>query len=170
MSGPKQTHSWFDVSEASVYLIWQKKSTQTQQGRARRKKQSHLFPMKSNLRFSYNSHCAVCTTHKAFIYSQSQRGDLLIPIKTVKGSDSYQTGEWMPAGWWHWQKRCVEWSHMLYNITLNMQQLCEIEDSYWCWKWECWRIDLFSILFFRLPLETAWTRCYGVLGKMYIGF
>lgn len=145
-------------------------SSQTQLGRARRKQQSHLFPMKSNLRFSYNSHCAVCTTHKAFIYSQSQRGDLLMPIKTVKGSDSYQTRERMPAGWWHWQERCVECSHTLYNITLNMQQSCEIEDSCWCRKWECWRIELFSILFFPLPLETAWARCYGVLGNMYIGF
>ncbi len=142
-------------SQTNTFTIWcfrgirlpnfAKNSTQTEQGRARRKQQSHLFPMKSNLRLSYNSHCAVCTIHKAFIYSQSQRGDLLIPIQTVKGSDSYQTGERMPAGWWHWQERCVEWSYMLYNITLNMQQSCEIEDSCWCWKWECWRIDLFSI-------------------------
>lgn len=73
-------------------------STQTQQGRVRQKQQSHLFPMKSNLRFSHNSHCVVCTIHKGFIYSQSLWADLLMAIKTVNGSNSYQTRVRMPAG------------------------------------------------------------------------
>lgn len=128
--------------------------TQTQQGRARRK-QSHLFPMKSNLRFSHNSHCTSRTIHKGFIYSQSPWGDLLMPIKAVNGSDSYQTRERTPAGCLALTGEMCRNDHICcMNIMLNMQKSCETEDSCWRWMWECWRIYLFSILYFRF----RWTR------------